>query len=166
MCSSHVDVYVCCCRLASDTLNDEEKQRRERMRQASRGIASFRVAPNSSTILIPLSSNLYLVDRHTRIIRTLTTTCTSYPNYPSFSRCGAWVSCVRDGDVWIHSTVKEGVEYRLTHTASATITNGTGEACAWATCVWIVYVACACACYRCAAHVNASFSCHMMLLHS
>jgi dipeptidyl-peptidase-4 len=48
---------------AEEELSAEERARRERMRMASRGIASFDLSPDGRTLLVPLSGRLFLVDR-------------------------------------------------------------------------------------------------------
>ncbi|MCO4762320.1 MAG: DPP IV N-terminal domain-containing protein [Myxococcales bacterium] len=47
---------------AAETLSAEEKARRERQRQAARGITSFRLAKDGHTLLIPLSGRIFLWD--------------------------------------------------------------------------------------------------------
>ena len=56
---------------AAEQLSEAEKARRERMRVTERGFTSFLLSPDGSQVLLPLSGNLYLLDRNTGAVRRL-----------------------------------------------------------------------------------------------
>lgn len=96
---------------AEESLSAEEKARRERMRMSSRGIASYSLSKDGSTILVPLSGKLYLVERATAKVREIGTE-KGFPIDPRFSDDGSKVGCVRNGDLHVID-VATGVEHRL-----------------------------------------------------
>ena len=110
---------------AEEELSAEERARRERMRLAARGIASYELSGDGRRILVPLSGRLFVVDREGGEPRELPTG-EGYPNDPSFSPDASKVAFVRDGDLYVVD-VESGSERRLTRTASEHVTNGLAE---------------------------------------
>jgi dipeptidyl-peptidase-4 len=106
-------------------LTAEELARRERMRLASRGIASYILSQDGQRILVPLSGKLFVMQRADGMIAELTSAA-GYPIDPQFSPDGHKVACVRDGDLYVIN-VANGLEQRLTSKTSPTITNGLAE---------------------------------------
>ncbi|HJL19486.1 MAG TPA: DPP IV N-terminal domain-containing protein [Sandaracinaceae bacterium LLY-WYZ-13_1] len=114
---------------ADEELTAQERARRERMRMTARGIASFRVSPDGSQILVPLSGRLFLVDR-ARIgeegaVRELESEAGPAVD-PRFSPDGSHVATVREGDLYVID-VATGAEQRLTERPSEHVTNGLAE---------------------------------------
>ncbi len=110
---------------AEESLTAEERARRERLRMADRGIASFTLAPDGDRLLVPLNGRLFLVDRHTCKVNELLSQGPP-PMDPRFSPDGDRVAVVRDGDLWIHE-VSAGTERRLTHRDDPRVTWGLPE---------------------------------------
>jgi dipeptidyl-peptidase-4 len=108
-----------------EQLTAEELARRERMRSAARGIASFEVSRDGRQILVPLSGSLFVVDRANGKVRELTSSA-GYPIDARFSPDGKSVAVVRDGDLYVLDVVS-GQERRLTRGASETLSNGLAE---------------------------------------
>lgn len=106
-------------------LTAEELARRERMRMASRGIASYSLSKDGSKILVPLSGRLFVVDRRSGERRELISDA-GYPIDPRFSPDASMIACVRGGEVYI-TDVESGVERRITSGAGGTIENGLAE---------------------------------------
>ncbi len=110
---------------ADESLTAEEKARRERMRLAARGIASFDLSKDGAQVLVPLSGRLYFVERKTGAINELKSDA-GYPIDPQFSPDGNSVACVRNGDLYVID-VASGAERRLTTGATETLTHGLAE---------------------------------------
>lgn len=106
-------------------LTAEELARRERMRLASRGIASYSVSKDGRRILVPLSGRLFVIDRATGMQRELKSDA-GYPIDPRFSPDGSLIACVRGGEVYA-TDVDSGVERRITTGAGGTIEHGLAE---------------------------------------
>ncbi len=110
---------------AQEQLSAEELARRERMRMASRGIASFSLSKDGAKILVPLSERLFVIERSSGAIVELPDDG-GFPSDPRFSPDGQKVAVVRDGDLWIID-IQSKTQRRLTTKASPTITNGLAE---------------------------------------
>ena len=108
-----------------EKLTAEELARRERMRMASRGIASFQLSDDGAKILVPLSGKLFVIDRATGAKKELKG-AEGFPIDPRFSPDGRLVACVREGDVYV-TDIDASTERRLTTKSSPTITNGLAE---------------------------------------
>jgi dipeptidyl-peptidase 4 len=83
---------------AEETLTEEEKARRERMRVSARGFASYDLSEDGERILVSLSGRLYVVERSSGKVTALRTG----PGVvdPRFSSDGRQVAYVRDQDVY------------------------------------------------------------------
>ncbi|MBC7835879.1 MAG: DPP IV N-terminal domain-containing protein [Phycisphaerales bacterium] len=103
-----------------EDLTPEELARRERMRMASRGIASYQLSKDGSKVLVPLSGRLFVIERRTGIQKELEST-RGYPIDPQFSPDGTKVGVVRDGEVYVID-IETGKERAMT--SGATIANG------------------------------------------
>ncbi|MBN8609559.1 MAG: DPP IV N-terminal domain-containing protein [Deltaproteobacteria bacterium] len=114
---------------AEESLSEEERARRERMRLAARGIAGFDLSPDGASILVPLSGRLFLVDRaragQSGSVREIGSE-TGYPIDPRFSPDGTRIALVRDGDLFVID-VATGHETRITQHAGAHIERGAAE---------------------------------------
>lgn len=108
-----------------EILTAEELARRERMRMASRGIASYSLSKDGNSILVPLSGRLFVVNRKSGSQRELKSDH-GYPIDPRFSPDGSSIACVRDGEVYV-TDVSSGVEKKITSGAGRTIENGLAE---------------------------------------
>jgi dipeptidyl-peptidase-4 len=109
----------------AEELTAEELARRERMRMASRGIASFSLSEDGSKILVPLSGRLFVYERAGGKISELKSDA-GFPIDPRFSRDGTLVASVREGEVYVSQT--DGLrEWRVTQGAGGTVTHGLAE---------------------------------------
>ena len=112
-----------------EELSAEEAARRERMRLTARGLASFRVSPDGSTLLVPLSGRLFLVDRarlgSDDAVREVESDAGAAID-PRFSPDGSQIATVRDGDLYVVD-VATGAERRLTTRDGEEQTNGLAE---------------------------------------
>lgn len=108
-----------------EELSAEEKARRERMRQAARGIAGYSVSEDGARILVPLSGRLFVVERASGNVKELKSEA-GFPIDARFSRDGSRVGAVRNGDLYV-TDVASGEERRLTTKTSETQTNGLAE---------------------------------------
>lgn len=108
-----------------EELTAEELARRERMRMASRGIATFSLSKDSSKLLVPLSGQLYIVERATSKITEIKSR-SGYPIDAKFSPDGTKVAAVRRDNIYVHD-LANGTETRLTVTTKASVTNGLAE---------------------------------------
>ncbi len=112
-----------------EELSAEERARRERMRLTARGIASFRLSPDATRILIPLSGRLFLVDRaqigQDGAVRELESSAGRAID-PRFSPDGSHIATVRGGDLYVID-VATGAEVRLTTRPSDEVENGLAE---------------------------------------
>lgn len=110
---------------AEENLSPEEKARRERMRMSSRGIAGYALSKDGTTILVPLSGKLYLVDRVSGKVRDVGTE-KGFPIDPRLSVDGRRVGCVRDGALCVIDAAT-GQERILAKPELATVEYGTAE---------------------------------------
>jgi dipeptidyl-peptidase-4 len=110
---------------ADEQLSDEEKARRERLRLAARGIATFELARDGQRVLVPLSGRLFVIERATGAAKELTSTAGQAID-AHFSPDGRQVACVRNGDLYVIDIESER-ELRLTDGATETLTHGLAE---------------------------------------
>ncbi len=109
----------------AESLTAEEKARRERMRLAARGIASYDVSKDGARLLVPLSGRLFVVERSTGVVTELKSDA-GYPLDSQFSPDGKSVACVRNGDLYVID-IASGEEQRLTTGATETLSHGLAE---------------------------------------
>jgi len=109
----------------SEKLSVEELARRERMRVAARGIASFELNQDGSQVLVPLSGTLYVLQRATGQVREYRSDA-GFPVDAQFSPTGKAIACVRNGNLHVIE-LASGNERPLTTDASATLSHGTAE---------------------------------------
>ena len=110
---------------ADEQLTPEELARRERMRLAARGIASFDISDDGRQVLAPLSGHLYVIDRASGKTRKLAAEG-GFPIDPRFSPDGRSVSCVRNGELYAID-LASGHQRQLTRGGKETLTHGLAE---------------------------------------
>ena len=103
----------------------EERARRERLRSAARGIASFSISDDGRRLLVPLSGRLFVIERASGAVRELHGAAAAAED-PRFSPDGGQVACVRDGDLYV-TDLAAGDERRLTTHESPDISYGSPE---------------------------------------
>ena len=108
----------------NETLSVEEKARRERMRQVTRGISGFAPSDDGGRLLIPLSGRLFVFDRAGKRAREVALRGPALA--PSLSPDGKLVALVRDGDLYTVD-VARGQEKRLTRRRSDAVDHGLAE---------------------------------------
>jgi dipeptidyl-peptidase-4 len=86
-----------------ERLSIEELARRERMRLSARGIVSYSLSEDGSTLLVPLSGRLFLIDRATGERRELPSDGGS-PLDARMTKDASIVGVVRDGDLYLIDT--------------------------------------------------------------
>src|SRR5215472_10756130 len=87
------------------TLSPEEELRRQRARMLAVGLTSYSRAKRSDRILIPLSGDIYLLDRPGAELRKLVDCSGQSPaQTPALSPDGAWVAYVQDAEVYVVPT--------------------------------------------------------------
>jgi dipeptidyl-peptidase 4 len=109
----------------AEQLSAEEKARRERMRQATRGIAGYQLSEDGRRLLVPLSDRLFVVDRPGGAVRELATG-PGFPYDPRLSRAGDRVAYVVDADLWVID-VAGGAPRRLTTRPAPAIEHAVAE---------------------------------------
>jgi len=110
---------------ADEALSHEELARRERMRLAARGIASYQLTRDGSRMVVPLSGRLFVVERATLAVRALPTGTGPLLD-PRLSPDGRRVAYVRAGALCVID-LDGGTERALSTGASATVTHGLAE---------------------------------------
>ena len=86
---------------APETISEEEKSRRERMRIASlSGIVDYHFSNDGKQLLFPLSGALYLYNLDTAAVQTLTDVKDGAVSDPQFSPLGNYVSFVRKSNLY------------------------------------------------------------------
>lgn len=108
-----------------EELSAEEKARRERMRLAARGIATYDLSQDGTRLLIPLSGRLFVLERSTGNVQEIGK-AKGYPLDARFSPDGKSVTCVRDGDLHVID-LASGQERKLTTRPNEHITFGAAE---------------------------------------
>ncbi|HEY4310367.1 MAG TPA: DPP IV N-terminal domain-containing protein [Pirellulales bacterium] len=110
---------------SQEELTEEEKARRERMRLAARGIASFELSRDGRRVLVPLSGRLFVIERATGKTKELSSSAGAAID-PRFSPDGRHLCCVRGSNLFVLD-IESGEERQLTHGASETLSYGLAE---------------------------------------
>lgn len=108
-----------------ETLSDEEKARRERLRLFATGIVSYQWSKDGRALLFPLNGDLYYVDLKTGKSRKLTNT-EAFETDAQISPKGRYVSFVREQNIYAID-LKTGKETQLTKDGQGNIKNGMAE---------------------------------------
>ncbi len=101
---------------------DEEKAEAERRRMFNSGITSYFWHPDGNAILFPVDGALYIFLLASKSVRCITPEGTRQTDF-TISPTGNQLTYVRGGELYL-CLVADGTETRLTHSASATCTNG------------------------------------------
>lgn len=109
---------------AEEKLSAGEKARRERMRLAARGIASYQLSKDGARLLVPLAGRLFVVERASGAVAELEAAAGALD--PRFSPDARQVAYVRDGDLYV-TDVATGAERRLTTRENADVSHGEAE---------------------------------------
>ena len=116
---------------AEEKLSAEERARRERQRQAARGIASYQLSEDGRRILVPLAGRVFEVERGAPGARPgavieLPGTAAGEAIDPQLSPDGTLAACVRNGDLYV-TDIASRRERRLTQGGGDTLTHGLAE---------------------------------------
>ncbi|MDX3773542.1 DPP IV N-terminal domain-containing protein [Chromatiaceae bacterium AAb-1] len=109
----------------AETLSDEEKARRERMRLFASGIISYSWDDTGKALLFPLNGDLYYYDLQNKQARKLTDTA-AFETDARISPKGRYVSFVREQNLFVLE-IKTGKETQLTTDGGGVIKNGMAE---------------------------------------
>lgn len=110
-----------------ETLSDEEKARRERLRIASfSGIVDYQYAADSQRLLFPLNGALYLYSLKDQSVRQLTRAEDGFATDPKFSPRGNFVSFVRGQNLYA-LRLADGELLQLTTGGGGTVSFGMAE---------------------------------------
>ena len=109
----------------TETLSDEEKARRERLRLFASGIVSYQWSKDGSALLFPLNGDLYHYDLKKKKSKKLTDT-DSFETDAQISPKGRFVSFIRDQNIYVIE-LATGKETQLTKDGAGTIRNGMAE---------------------------------------
>ena len=107
-------------RVTDASVSHEEALRRERQRQTTAGVTSYRWAERAPVILVPLLGDMWLIDDG--VARLLGARGTD----PQLSPAGDHIAFVRDGELYALD-VPSGEERRLTFDGKPHLTNGLAE---------------------------------------
>jgi dipeptidyl-peptidase-4 len=114
---------------AEEKLSAEEEARRERQRTASlKGIVDYEFSGDGRALLFPLNGDLYRYDLDAKpdaATRRITDTPAAETD-PKFSPRGAYVSYVREQDLYLYD-LRAGTERRLTTDGGGLVSNGMAE---------------------------------------
>ncbi|MDP5141530.1 S9 family peptidase [Rheinheimera baltica] len=108
-----------------ETLSDEEKARRERMRLFASGIISYSWAKNSDALLFPLNGDLYYYQLSTKKAKKLTDT-NEFETDATISPTGRYVAFIRQQNLFVLD-IATGKETQLTFDGGGNIKNGMAE---------------------------------------
>jgi dipeptidyl-peptidase-4 len=114
-----------------ERLSTEERARRERQRQAARGIASYQLSDDGKRILVPLAGRMFVVERGGagtrpgRVVE-LAAGAAGEAIDPQLSPDGTQVACVRGADLYV-TDIASRRERRLTEGGGDTLTHGLAE---------------------------------------
>ena len=107
------------------TLSEAEKAERERLRQFSHGITSYRWVPDSAAVVMPVDGRIYRYQLAQDQLEALTDEGLRQTEL-TVSPGGRYLSYVRAGDLYVLEPAT-GIERRLTHDASDTVTSGIAD---------------------------------------
>ncbi|WP_419570217.1 DPP IV N-terminal domain-containing protein [Rheinheimera sp.] len=108
-----------------ETLSDEEKARRERLRLFASGIVSYNWSKDGKALLFPLNGDLYYYDVPTGKARKLTDT-EAFETDAQISPKGRYVSFVREQNLYVLD-LQTNKETQLTSDGGGVIKNGMAE---------------------------------------
>ncbi len=109
----------------TETLSDEEKARRERLRLFASGIVSYQWSKDGQALLFPLNGDLYHYQLGSNKARKLTDT-EAFETDAQISPTGRFVSFVRDQNIYVID-LNSGKEIQLTNDGKGTVRNGMAE---------------------------------------
>lgn len=109
----------------AETLSDEEKARRERMRLFASGIISYSWAKNSDALLFPLNGDLYYYQLSNKTAKKLTDT-SEFETDATISPTGRYVAFIRGQNLFVLD-IASGKETQLTTDGGGDIKNGMAE---------------------------------------
>lgn len=109
----------------AETLSDEEKARRERMRLFASGIISYSWSKNSDALLFPLNGDLYYYQLSSKTAKKLTNT-REFETDATISPTGRYVAFIRNQNLFVLD-IASGKETRLTTDGGGDIKNGMAE---------------------------------------
>ncbi len=109
-----------------ETLSQEERARRERMRVTTAGFSTFEMSRDGARVLVTLSGRLYVLTRATGAVKELKTGEGAAID-PHLSPDGKRVAYVRGADVYAVSTDDDAREIAITRGGTATRTHGLAE---------------------------------------
>jgi dipeptidyl-peptidase-4 len=110
---------------ATGEMTDAEKAERERRRQFSGGLSSYRWLPDARHICGMIDGTVYLFDRENDTLRAMTAEGLRQTDL-TLSPGGRYLSYVRGGDLYLYD-IGLAREERLTLDASECVTNGLAE---------------------------------------
>jgi dipeptidyl-peptidase-4 len=84
-----------------EALTDEEKMRRERMREIGAGLTGYDLSFDGQRILTSLSGRLYLVERSSGKVTSLRDHAAGPARDAKLSPDGRWASCIRGYDLYV-----------------------------------------------------------------
>lgn len=108
-----------------ETLSDEEKARRERLRLFASGIVSYSWSKDGQALLFPLNGDLYYFNLASKKSKKLTET-KGFETDAQISPKGRFVSFVREQNIYVLD-LTTGQETQLTKDGQGTIKNGMAE---------------------------------------
>ena len=112
---------------APETVSEEEKSRRERMRIAAlSGIVDYHFSKDGKQLLFPLSGTLYLYNLSSAAVQTLTDVKAGAVSDPQFSPKGNFVSFVRGGNLYAVELASKRL-IALSKDGGGTISYGSAE---------------------------------------
>ena len=109
----------------AETLSDEEKARRERMRLFASGIISYSWSKNSDALLFPLNGDLYYYDVPGKKAKKLTDTA-AFETDATISPNGRFIGFIRAQNLFVLE-IATGKETQLTFDGGGEIKNGMAE---------------------------------------
>lgn len=108
-----------------ETLSDEEKARRERLRLFASGIVSYSWSKDGKALLFPLNGDIYYFELGSQKSRKLTNTA-EFETDAQISPKGRFVSFVREQNIYVLD-LKTGQEQQLTKDGQGPVKNGMAE---------------------------------------